>query len=75
MFDGRIFRCMTLEFHKAHLQLQGSIGQQADKVRLSGNLQRHQVEDDNLQGTDILHVCTGIVHHKDVFVFQQLNGW
>ena len=74
VFDGRVLGGVALQFHKTDFELQGSVRQEPYQICFRRNLQRHQVEDDNLQRTDILHVSTGIVHHEDVLMFQQLNG-
>ena len=74
MFDGRILRCMALQLHKADFQLQGRVGKQTNQIRLCGNLQRHQIQNHDSQRTDILRMSAGIVHHKYVFLLQQVNG-
>ena len=55
-------------------KLKRRIGEQPDKVGLCGYLQRHEVEYDYLQRTDILHVSTRIVHHEDMLFLEQLYG-
>ena len=74
VLDRRILRRMTTELHKADLQLEGGIRQQTDKVGLCRNLQRHQVENGNLQRTDVLRMGAGIIHHEDVLLLQQVYG-
>ena len=70
MLNGRILGRMALQLHKGYVQLQRGIREQTDKVCLGGDLQRHEVEDNDTQGTNILHVSTRVVHHEDVFVLQ-----
>ena len=74
VLDGRILGRMTLQLHEAHLQLQRGVRQETDKVCLCRYLQRHEVENDNLQRTDVLHVGTRIVHHEDILMLQQFYG-
>ena len=74
MFDGRILRRMAAEFHETDFQLQRCIRQQTYQVGLCRNLQRHEVQDGNLQRTDVLIMGTRIVHHKDVLMLQQFYG-
>jgi hypothetical protein len=66
---------MALELHKNDVELKRGVGEQTDQVCLGGNLQRHQVENDYFQRADILRMGTGIVHHEDILMFQQVDGW
>ena len=75
MLDRRILGRMPFYLHKVEFHLQRCITQQADKVRFRRNLQRHQVQHDNPQRANVLFGCTQRVHHKDVLLLQQLNGW
>ena len=75
VLNGCILGSMALELHKTDVELKGGVGEQTDQVCLCGNLQRHQVEDDYFQRADILRMGTGIVHHEDILMFQQVNGW
>ena len=52
-----ILRGMTLEFHESHFDLKRRIREETYQVCLGGNLDRHQVEDHNLQRTDVLRTC------------------
>ena len=69
-----VFGCMGTEFHEVNLHLQRRVGEQPDKVGLRGNLQRHKVEDNNPQGTDILIERAALVHDEDILTLQQLDG-
>ena len=73
MFDRGILRRMTLQFHEGDIHLQGCIRQQTDQVRLCRNLQGHQVEDDNLQRTNILRMRPAVIHNEDILVFEDIN--
>lgn len=66
---------MTLEFHEIDLKLQRRIGQQSHEVGLCSYLQRHQVENHDFKWTDFLAVSPALVHHKDILMLQQLDGW
>jgi hypothetical protein len=65
---------MALKLHETDVNLQGSVGQQTDEVGLGGYLQRHEVENDNTQRTDVLGMGPGIVHHEDVLAFEKVYG-
>ena len=52
-----ILRGMTLEFHESHFDLKRRIREETYQVCLGGNLDRHQVEDHNLQRTNVLRTC------------------
>ena len=72
MLYRRILGRMTLQFHKTDLQLKGGIGEQTDEVCLCCDLQRHQVQDDNPQRTDILCGSSGIIHDEDILILQNI---
>mgnify|MGYP003200389079 CR=1 FL=1 len=50
----RILRRVPLHFHERDLDLQRRVGQQPDEVGLCRNFQRHEVQYDNAQRTDVL---------------------
>ena len=54
VFYRCILRSMALELHEGNFQLKRRIREQTNKVGLGRNLNRHQIEDDNLQRTDVL---------------------
>ena len=70
----RVLRGVALQLHKAHLYLQRRVGEQADEVGLGGNLNRHQVEDDDFQRTDVLCARARRVDNEDILFLQQING-
>ena len=72
VFYRRILRCMTLDFHERDFHLKRCIGEQTHKIRLCGNLQRHQVQDNDAQRTDVLLRGAGVVKDKYILFFQQL---
>ena len=74
MLDGRILRSVALQLHKADVELQRRVGKQTDKIGFRRYLQRHEVEDDNAQRTNILSMRTGIAHDKYILLLQQING-
>ena len=74
VLDGRILARVGLHLHEMDVQLQGSVGQETDEVRLRCNLQRHQVEYDNPERTDILAVGTFVAQHEDILVLQEVYG-
>ena len=70
----RILRRVPLHFHERDLDLQRRVGQQPDEVGLCRNFQRHEVQYDNAQRTDVLRRGSRTVDDKDVFFLQQLDG-
>ena len=72
MFYRRILGCMTLDFHERDFHLKRCIGEQTHKICLRGNLQRHQVQDNDAQRADVLLRGAGVVNNKYVLFFQQL---
>ena len=74
VFHRRVLRRMALYLHERDFQLQRSIGEQAHQIGLRGNLQRHQVQDDNPQRADVLPRGARSIDDKDVFLLQQVDG-
>ena len=52
--------------------MQGGVGKHSGKLQLRVLLHRHQVQDTDLQGTDILVHGPVFIHHKNIFIFQYL---
>ena len=74
-----LYRCilwsMTLQLHEVNLQLQRRIGEQSHQISFCRDLKWHQVEHTNLQRSDFLTVGTTLIHHENILMLQQLNGW
>ncbi len=58
--------------HERDLQLQGRVGEHAQKLQLRVLLDRHQVEDADLKRTDILVGSPKLIHQKEVLVLENL---
>ena len=72
VFNGRILRRMALQFHKAHLQLQGRVRKQAYKVRFGCYFQRHEVENNNPKRPNVLRGGSRTVHHEDILTHKNV---
>ena len=70
MTHRSILGLMALHCHKSHIYLQRSVGKGTQKLQFCLLLQRHQIQDQDLNRTDILMGCTGFIHHKYIFFFQ-----
>ena len=57
VLDRRMFRGMSLDLHKFQFDLQGRIAEQSYEIGFRCNLQRHQIEYDHTQRTNILFRC------------------
>ena len=57
MLDRSMFRGMSLDLHKLQLNLQRRIAEQSYEIGFRCNLQRHQIEHDHTQRTNILLRC------------------
>ena len=57
-----------------HLDLEGGVGQLAQDLGLGDNLGGHQVEDQNVQRTDVLVQGPVLGHDEDVFSLQHRTG-
>ena len=62
---------MALQFHKAHLYLEGRVREQPYQVGLGSNLYRHQVEDDDFQRTYVLCTCPRCINNEDISSFSK----
>ncbi len=54
VLDGGVLRGVALDLHEGDFDLQGGVGKKPDEVGLGGDLQGHQVQDDDAQGADVL---------------------
>ena len=63
---------MAAQLHQLELNLQRRVGEQTYQVRLSSNLDGHQVEHHNSQRTDVLTGGAAGIHDKDILPFQDL---
>ena len=70
----RVLAGVAPNLHKLDFHLQRRVRQDADKVRLRRNLDRHEVQNRQPQRTDILSVRPRRIHHKDILAFQQFDG-
>ena len=75
VLNRRILGGMTLELHETDIQLQWGVGQQTDQVCLCGYLQGHEIQDDNLQGTNVLGRCPRVIHYKYILTLKYLYCW
>ena len=72
MAERCILGFMALHSHKCHIHLQRCIGKRTQKLQLCFFFQRHQIQDQNLDRTDILVHGTFFVHYKYIFSLQDL---
>ena len=71
VFDRRIFGRVASEPHKVDFYLEWCIGEQPDEVCFGRYLEWHQIEDDDLQGANLLRMSASLVHHEDVLFLQK----
>ena len=65
-----ILRLMGRCLQKRNLNLQRRIGKASQNLRLCLNLRRHQIQNHNLQRTDILRQSSRLRHHENVLILQ-----
>ena len=75
MTEGSILRLMALHSHKSHINLQWCVGKRTQKLQFCLLFQRHQIQDQNLDWTDILMHGTFFIHHKYIFSLKDLLYW
>ena len=69
----RMARRIGFRINKIHFDLKRAVSQQAQQLRFRDILDRHQVQNQNLQRTDILTVRPVSIHHKDVLPFKNMR--
>ena len=61
---------MLRRAQQGDVDLQGRVAQQAQQLCLGGDLGGHEVDDHDVQRTDVLADGAFVGHDKDVFTFQ-----
>ena len=74
MVRRSILRNMCARFHKIHIHLQRCIRQCSQKLKLCFFLERHQIQNTDLQRSDFLTDCSSFVHDEYIFIFQYSLG-
>ena len=55
---------------KGAVHLERRVGERAEQLELRVFLERHQIQNQDLQRSYVLRHCAFLIHHKDVFLFQ-----
>ena len=74
VFDGCILGGMVFWMYQVNLDLQGCIGKQSQQMGFCGMLDRHNVQDHNALGPDILVDGTAMVHDEDILLPENIGG-
>ena len=69
-----ILRCVAGGLQQLHLHLQRRVGQLAQQLGLRNDFGGHQIQNQNVQGADILMHGTELGHNKNVFALQHRAG-
>ena len=69
---GGVLGNMGRKHQERTVHLQRGVGQGPEQLRLRLFLHRHQVEDENLQRTDLLTQSSRLTHNEYILVFQYL---
>ena len=75
MVASNMASLMSFHVHQGYFHLQGSVSQKPQQLSFCGNLGRHEIDNGNLQGTNILLSSTLLCHDKYIFLFQHRTGW
>ncbi len=70
----RMTRRIRLCIDEVYLNLQRRIAEQAQKLCLRDVLDWHEIQDENLQRTDILTVRTVSIHDENILSFKDMRG-
>ena len=60
--------------HELQVNLQRGIAEHTAKLGLRYDFGGHQIQKNNLQGSDVLGFCTGLLHNENIFVLQYSRG-
>ena len=63
---------VTSHIQKFNFQLQGGIGQKPQELGFRYNFLGHEVENEDVERTDILVLGATIVHHKNILCPQDI---
>jgi hypothetical protein len=66
---------MATQFHETDVKLQRGVGKQAYQVGLRGNLQWHEVQNNNTQRSYVLGMSPRIGHHENILILENVYGW
>ena len=70
----RVARRVRLRVDEVDLDLQRRIAEQAQELRLRDVLDRHEVQDEDLERTDILAVSAVGIHDEDILSLEDMSG-
>ena len=63
-------RLVGLRHQEGAVHLQRCVGERAQKLELRVFLQRHQIQDQDLQWADVLGQRALFIHYEDIFLFK-----
>ena len=70
---GGVRGFMCAHPHKGNIHLKRRVGDHAQQIQLRVLLLGHQIQDRNLQRTDILMNCPCLVDHEQIFLFENFS--
>ena len=73
MFLGGILGLVGSGVHQFQIHLQGRIAQQTTQLRFRGNLGGHQIQQHNLQRTNVLGQRPVLRHNKNILLLQRFR--
>ncbi len=71
----RIDAGVCFRSHQFQVNLQGSVAQKTRELNFCLDFFGHQVDQEDLERTDILGDSASLGHDEDVFLMQNINGW
>ena len=74
MLLGNVLGFMGRRVHQMQLHLKRRVSKQTGELSLRVYFSGHKVQKQYSEGSDILHICTGLRHNEYIFVFQDLDG-
>ena len=73
MFLRGVFRSAPGDFQQFHLDLQGRVAQQPCQLGLRGDLGGHQIQNQQMQGADVLGDGPLLAHDENIFRLQRFG--
>ena len=65
-----VFRLMSGEHHQFQMHLKGRVAQHTAQLCFGDDFRRHQIQQNNFQGADMLGFRPGLLHDKDILFLQ-----
>ena len=70
----RVARRIALRIDEIHLDLQRAVAEQPQELRLRDVLDRHEIQDEDFERTDVLCIRPVRIHDEDILPLEDMGG-